>query len=463
MEPTPATQPKPKHLSDKQTLWLKYCVSLALLSFIILIFSLFMSQVADYREGISSNNYDEVSRVYNGPLTQASPSVTALDSEDALYQDYDLKPVQATYFAENTTLASTTGAVVVTAEFVKKGLSYLPTYRTDFTADYVLKNDLAEESVVSFQFPFPDATTDGEVSNARLFVDGVEMTNAKTSITLSPQYVEYDYYGSTSATVMGLRWDGKIPAQGNVNVTVQYQTVGLDLFTYEGIDNPNGAQDFNFTTTINGIRSYDVPYGLSVDQKTFGPKSVTLQWNKPALYSKPVVAVQVGERVNPSQQVSRIYFVMAPVYLVFMIIVLFLVMRFGRKPLDLFDLFMVTVLYVLFFPLVHYLSSFTIDPTIELFANFKSVPYFSMPLYGAFGLAWLGTVGVVLYYLARLQGVKFTMKFIFPTTVLFMGFFPLVVTVPEYSVLLALIGVLALVLIIVQTRIQSLRQVADRT
>lgn len=450
--------PKLGWFAKDNYLLIKYLCLGFVLSILIAVFSLVMMAVAERRSGVTYSNYEAIGSVYNGPLTQNSPSLAVLDDSEAIYQARNLNTAKAQKYLQNTSLSSTSGHVEMTAEFVKKGLTYQPAYRTAFTAEYVLSNALNENAAVSFRFPFPAEASGNEISNAILAVDGVEVPEAKTTITVAKENVEYYYDDySTTQDYLGLEWNGEIPAQGQVTVKVTYDTVGLAVFTYEGIDNPKGAQDFFFTARINGIRSYDVTQGLSVDERKFGDHNVELTWDKPDLYSKPTISVAIGDKVNPSLQVSRIYILMMPIYIVFMVIVLFLAYKFGRKPLPLIDMFLFTILYVLFFPLLHYLSSFTIDPTIELFANINAVPYFSMPLYGAFAIAWLVIGGLLLYLVGRVEGMTFAAKFLLPTLVLFLGFFPLVVTIPEYSVLLALVGVVALMVIIIQSRIKLAR------
>nr|HRO65876.1 hypothetical protein [Candidatus Dojkabacteria bacterium] len=293
--------------------------------------------------------------------------------------------------------------------------------------------------------------------NATLLVDGVEVTNAKTQITINPTKSPYDYNYYNNTQYDGLSWEGKIPAGEDVNVEVRYETVGVSSFNYEGIENPKGSQDFKFKVTINGTRSYDVNDGLAVTDREFGDGAVSLFWDKPDLYSKPKVSITVGDKLNPSAQVSRVYLTMAPVYFVFIIITLYLAYRFGKRKLSLFDMLLVTILFTLYFPFVHYLSSFTIDPTIELFSNFSKVPNFSMPLYLAFLIAVVVIGGLMYYLLGRIAGFKFSSKFVIPEMVLALGFFPLVVTIPEYSMLLVIVGVIALMAIIIQTRVRMLR------
>jgi uncharacterized membrane protein len=136
-------------------------------------------------------------------------------------------------------------------------------------------------------------------------------------------------------------------------------------------------------------------------------------------------------------------------------IIIFLAYKFA-KPLGTFDVVLISILYALFFPLFHYLSSFTIDPTMEVFAGMSNVSDFSMPLYLAFGIAFV-IISLLIYYLiGKVTNFKFSTKFIIPCLFLFIGFFPLVVTIPEYSVLLVLVGIIALSVIVIQTRIKLL-------
>lgn len=435
----------------------QYVIFTIIFTIIIGVFSLIMSAIAQSRNEIALRNYSGVSNLYDGPLSQSAPSLDMLAEKSVLYQENDLDYSLAKKYVENTSLQSTDADVVITADFVKKGLIYQPTFKTNFKASYKLRNELTEESLIAFQFPFPGNISSQEISGAKLLVNGEEVSNAKTKITVEPTKNPYDYYVPQNQSD-GLAWEGKIPAGGEVVVEVFYDTVGVSSFNYEGIENPKGSQDFKFRVTINGTRAYDVSNGLAVTSRKFSDNAVELSWDKPDLYSKPQVQVSVADKLNPSAQVSRVYLTMAPVYFVFIIILLYLAYKFGRRKLSVFDMLLVTILFILYFPFVHYLSSFTIDPTIEVFSNFSRVPQFSMPLYGAFALAAVIIGGLMYYLLGRIAGLRFSTKFAIPEMVLALGFFPLVVTIPEYSMLLVIIGVIALMAIIVQTRVRMLHQ-----
>lgn len=438
---------------------LSYIIYGCVFTAFIFLFSVIMAAISAERNSINDNNYAAISNVYNGPIKQSAPNLDMISMDSEIYTENRFSPTIVKLYVDNTHLVSTNGVVTITADFVKKGLVYQPTYQTKFETEYILKNSLAEDSYVTFQFPFPINTDSNEISNVKLVVNGEEIQDAKTKIT-TPYESEYDsaYYDYyTVPEIDGLKWSGKIEANSEIKVIVSYDTVGLSEFIYEGIENSKGSQDFNFEVKILGTRSYDIAQGLSVDSRKFGDKEVQLVWNKPDLYSKPLINIRVGDKLNPSEQVSRVYLTMTPIYILFISILLFLAYKFGKK-LKVFDMFLITGLFTIYFPLIHYLSSFTIDPTVEIFANIKDVSYYSMPLYMAFVIAWLIAGGLMYYLLGKVSGFKFASKLGLPTMILFMGFFPLVVTIPEYSMLLVIIGVIALIAIVIQVRIKLLKE-----
>ena len=441
--------------ASNKGLIIQYVIFIIIFTVIIGIFSLVMVGVASYRSLIDDSNFLSTSEVYNGPVSQRAPELGELPATSKLYSDNYLTKELVKRYLDNTALISTDGNVIITADFVKKGLSYQPSYKTQFYTKYLLKNFLNETSLIAFDFPFPNQTNSQEISNARLLVDGVEVPDAKTKITLSTYPATDYYYAGTQ--VDGLHWEGKIAANSQVTVEVSYNTVGLASFNYLGLENPKKSQDFKFALEILGTRAYNVASGLSKDGIEYGDNSVKLLWDKQDLYSTPTINVEVGTKLNPGNQVARVYFTMAPVYAVFAAVLLFLAYKFA-KPLRIFDLFLITVLFVVYFPLIHYLASFTIDPTMEIFANMKNVKDFSMPLYGAFAIALAVVGGLIYYFLGKVSNFKFASKVGIPTLILFLGFFPLVVTIPEYSILLVLVGVIALIAIMTQVRVKMLQK-----
>ncbi len=454
VKPEDASKSKPgetaKGPQSKTAIFVQYLVSIILFTVLIGVFSLFMLGVVNFRDDISEQNYSEVSQIYRGPLKQSSPILKEIDASDSFYINNSLTPDIIRKSLDNTFLKATDAKVVLTTDYVKKGLVYQPSYKTAFAGKFILENSSDVESFVKFEFPLPSNYGIGEISNAKLIVDGKEITDAKSTSSATNSYTYIEEVTNV------LLWTGKVEPKKEFTVEVSYDTVGLSYFQYDGIENSKRSQDFKFDLTINGTRAYNVVNGLSVSERVFGDNSVQLLWDKENLYSKPAINVSIGDKLNPSEQVSRVYFVMTPVYFVFMSILCYLAYKFSKR-FTIFDIGLISVLFTVFFPLMHYISGFTIDPTMEVFASVANVGFYSMPLYLAFLIAWI-IVGALMYYLiGKLTDFKFANKIGIPMLILFLGFFPLVVTIPEYSVLLMLVGVVALIAIAIQTRIKLLK------
>lgn len=445
-------QPPKKASPSTTALFIQYLIAIIFFTVIIGIFSMVMIGVVNFRNEISSENYKEVSEIYNGPLKQSSPVLREIDSSDSFYISNKLNPDIIKKSLDNTFLKSTDAKVVLTTDYVKKGLVFQPSYKTSFNGRFVLENTSESESFVKFEFPLPSNFGVGEISNAKLIVDGKLISDAKsTSSNTNPN--TYTYIEETTNVLL---WTGKVEPKKEFTVEVSYDTVGLSYFQYDGIENSKRSQDFKFDLTINGTRAYNVVNGLSVSERNFGDNFVQLLWDKKDLYSKPMINVSIGDKLNPAEQVSRVYFIMTPIYFVFISILSFLAYKFAKK-LSIFDIGLISVLYTVFFPLMHYISGFTIDPTMEIFSSISNVGFFSMPLYLSFLIAWLIVGGLMYYLIGKITDFKFSRKIGIPMLILFLGFFPLVVTIPEYSVLLLLIGVVALIAIAIQTRIKLMK------
>jgi hypothetical protein len=423
----------------------RYVLVGIIFSVIIFFFSSFMTGLAHQRNAISTSNYLQTTEIYNGELKQKAPTLNKLDSESSYLRQNAVaySPEQLSNFAKNANIKKTNAHVVLKADFVKKGLEYQPTFKTQFEASYLLTNNSDQESIVSFEFPFPFSVANNEISNVKLLVNGVEVKEAKAKIR-----------SITGSTADGLRWEGKLDPNEEITIQVSYDTVGIARMGYEGFENNVGAQDFYFNLKVLGTRSYDIGQGLSVDKRIFGDKSVELIWDKKNLFSTPVIDVMVANKLSPSTQVSRIYYTMLPIYALFMTILIWLGFK-TQKVLKIKDMIILSILYILYFPLLHYLTSFTVDPTMEVFANFKNVGYFSFSLSTAFILAFLIIATIIAYLFSVMYGIKYALKFVLPTVFMGLGFFPMVVTIPEYSILLVLIGIISLVVIWIQVRLRE--------
>ncbi len=420
----------------------RYVVLVGIFTGIIFIFSMIMVGIVRARDVVDMARKSEVTNVYRGELTQNAPVLNQLMADSAVAKEARYSQIQLSEFAKNANIVSTNGKMKLLADFVKKGLQYEPTFHTSFVATYILKNNLTTESVISFDFPFPFQVENSEISNVKLIVNGEEMKKAKGKVMVDGQRRD------------GLKWEGKLPADGVATIQVSYDTVGISGLNYEGFENTVGAQDFAMEMQIVGTRDYNLAGGLSADKRTFGDKQVTLVWDKKNLFSTPSIHVNVGKKLAPSIQVSKVYAAMAPLYAMFAGILVWLGYK-NRRTLHMRDLVFTTIIFALYFPLWHYLTSFTVDPTMEFFSSWKQVSYFSMSLYSGFALAFLVITTLLSWLYGAVYGMKYVIQALIPAAVICLGFFPLAATVPDYSVLLSLIGFIILATVWIRFRLQE--------
>lgn len=466
--------------------WLKLSLVAAVMIIPVMMMSLVLEYQTSKRVSINESIYGDTSYNVGGIMRQSAPLLNPLGSDNALFdalrvqyeEDYgsELTEDVAESYVRNTHLVSTDGTVTLTLDLKKRGLTFIPTYTTDFSAVYLLKNTSEESVAVEFEFPFPGNIREKEITGAKLLVDGVEQENAARTETVTesnyPGYDyglykyrdEYPYYeesvplvtDESESTKTGLYWEGTIDAEETKEIEVRYHTVGLGQFSYEGLENPQGSQDFSFDVIVLGTRKYDNNGILTIDTKEYitqdGINGIVLSWDKPDLFSTPLIDISVAPRVDASEHLYEIYRIMVPLYLAFSFSVIFLV-TIMKKEFGGVDMMILAVLFTVFFPFLHYLVSFNVDPSADVLAGYSGVVEFSMPLYGAFAVAFGVVGGMITYLFARVSGIRFALGIILPLIVVYLAFFPLAMTLPEYKYLLALVGVIAILGVFVQLRV----------
>ncbi len=468
--PTPTAAPSKPAPKPHRPLprYVKLLFAAGLVLIVVFIVSITLMIKSNERSEIDMNLTTKTSENYGGTVAQPAPRLNAIAMDSAVYtemeneyksQNLTWSLTVARQLVQNANLISTDGKVNITLDMRKRGLKFEPTYKTQFDAKYVLDNPSNKKVPVQFEFPFPSNMQNKEINGAMLIVNGKKIVKPvrRTKVT-TRQYDTYGNYipGGEDVYKTGLYWEGTIPAGQRANIDVKYNTIGLSTFSYEGIENPEGGQDFKFQMKIIGSRKYDNLGALSIDGRKYieegGRNGVILDWNKPDLFSKPYVQVEVAPRVNPSVHLYEIYKIMVPLYIAFAVSIIILV-SILKKDFGGVDMLIMGALFTVFFPLLHYLVSFNIDPSADVLANYAKAVDFSMPLYGAFAIS-LGVIGgLMVYMFARVSGKKFAFTVGLPLVIVYLAFFPLAMTLPEYKYLLALIGVVAILGIIVQLRV----------
>ncbi len=459
------TTTKPKKLVLPY--WLKMTFVAMVMTGFALVVSVIMQVTVDSRMDIEVQMDEVTSYNYGGEFIQQAPTLNAIQKDSSLsseiFKSYDSLTESefitiANSYIENTNLVSTDASVLVNVDLQKRGLRYEPTFNTEFSAKYILANSTDKETFVEFEFPFPNNVLNKEINNAKLIVDGeiVEKPVKKVPVV----YNVYDPYNyepeQTSKT--GLYWEGKIPADSEVVVEVFYKTVGLSRITYQGIENPDDAQDFNFEIKILGSRKYDNEGGLSIDDREYvtedGKNGIILKWDKEELFSTPEVQVSIATLTNPSRHLNEMYKIMVPLYIFFAgaLIIMSILLK---KEFGVVDMIIMSTLFIVFFPFLHYLVSFNIDPSADILSNVGTEINFSMPLYGAFAISFVLIGGLMLRLMSKMTNFKFSFGIILPILLMSMGFFPLSMTLPEYKYLLVLLGIVFVLAIAIQIRIKK--------
>lgn len=427
---------------------ISYLVLGGFLTSIVFVVSVVLVINSESRDTLYDDIYDITTQNYGGEVKQVSPRINALASDSVLYEKYALTEDMAREIIQNTQIQSSFIDTVVYVEYVKRGLIYEPSFITTFSGVYVLKNNSDRESILEFEFPFPVGSNQKEISNAVLIIDGKEISGAKRQKTQTGQ--------------VGLYWEGNVMAGQEVEVKVNYETVGLQRFSYEGFENTEDSQDFYFKARIIGTRDYDNIGYLSIDERNYftedqngkNVNGIELVWDKPNLFNTPQVSFLVASKVNPSVKLSSIYGFMTPLFVMFIGTIaglaVLLKKRFGE-----IDMVLVSALFTVFFPLLHYLTSFTIDPSAEVFGGLENPINFSMSLYGAFAIALFLIGGIIFYLLTKAVNLRYAILIGIPAIFIFMGFFPLALTIPEYKGLLVLIGLVAILAAIIQIRMSK--------
>jgi len=201
-------------------------------------------------------------------------------------------------------LESTRAAVDLDLEHRQKGLLWYSTYTVTFKGTYTFRNPDNEPRQLRLRFPLP--AQDALFDNFAFIVDGRPASPGS----------------DVSKQVMAA---ASVPAHGVVTLDVQYQSRGLENWTY-AFASSGAAQvrDFNLVMRTN-FREIDFPAGtVSPGQKTETPNGWTLTWNFANLISGQSVGMQLPEKLNPGPFAARVTF-FAPVSLLFFLAVMVMI------------------------------------------------------------------------------------------------------------------------------------------
>jgi hypothetical protein len=298
-------------------------------------------------------------------------------------------------------------------DYRRKGLTFFPTFVSNITAEYKLKNE--SEEVVESNFSFPLPTQNSLVWNAEIKVDGKE--------------------NETQVSEKGLSWQGEIEPNQEKIITIKYSARGLNQFSYT-VSKTKGSQDFSMDLSVNGADKIDFPEGaLSPSKINERENGWDLSWKFDNVLSSPSITVKMFAKQNISDQIARLFW-FVPLLLMGYIASLKGLAEFRKQKIKTFDLILLSALYTIFFPFVAYL--------VSVFTR--------LSVFSGLGIAFGVITPIILYFLQFLFDFKFVITRGLLLQLIFSGFFPVALLIPELTGLLAIIGVIVLLFITVELR-----------
>lgn len=397
--------------------WLPVLMFVGVLSLASLIFGWRMSTRSGdggYRGGRLYN----IESNWGKEIVQSEPMNTSWEeTEVAMTRDEYIKLPKQQVLTSNVRMTKSDVDVVLKTDYRRKGLVYYPTFVTEFSGVYRLKNEGEKKLKSNFQLPLP--TEEGLIWDVELLAN--------------------DSSEGTEVTNQALSWFGSLAPGEEKEIKVKYFARGLGDFSYTPASSKNGLQDMHVQVTVLGADKIDFPTGSmspSVMEKT--DSGWELAWNFNKVLSGPKITVQLFARENLSRQVSTL-FTVAPFLLgLFLVAVYGLSLLAGRK-VGVFDWGMVAALYLVFYPLFAYLVSI----------------FDQLTLWQGLGLAMLPVAGILVYYLTHLFGGWVAVVKSVLVVVIFLGFFPLAQLFPAVRGFLSIVGVVFLLGIVAVVRVSQ--------
>lgn len=317
--------------------------------------------------------------------------------------------------AKNVRIIKSDINAILNMDYRRKGLIYFPTYVTDFTGTYIIKNENKEKVGANLQFPLP----------------------ASGSLVWNVEILADDSAEGAVISTKELAWQGDVKPNEEKKIVVKYSARGLDDFSYTLADN-YGLQDFDLNIQVNGAERVDFPQGAispsSVVEKETG---WDLNWEFKKVLTSPSITVKLFAKENISSQVAKLFW-FAPFLLVAYLVSIFGLSFLQKKDLGVFDLGLLSALYFIFYPFMAYLVSVVDSLTI---------------LQGlGISFALIALISSILYQF--IFGVKFALSKGLLVQGIFLGFFPFALLIPELSGFLGIVGVIVLLTVLVFLRME---------
>lgn len=358
------------------------------------------TQVTHRTDFANSELSHDVQERWGAPVEQPAPSLRYVQS--------------GTIFTELKPLPFDQQHVQVQAKmsYRKRGLRYFSGFDFMLSADYAVVNREGHDIDVAFIFPIEVDKSQVLLSELQFLVNGAESN--------------LDLGESGNRLV----WTGRISQGATQTFSIRYRARGLDSFVYK-LDPALPARDVRLHVAVEGGENYDYPPQVLVASSVESKRGeVVLDWAFQSLES----GVSLGVILPSVEAYDDIISTMAGRAWVPFCALLALLSAFSlrhRRPLALYEAYLLAAAYGFYFVLLAYLAAF-------------------MNFYVAYALATLGLGAAVVAYVhhlypkeptSRLAGVWIATLGVPTLAVILQGYTGLIYTL---ELLAALLGLMAL-------------------
>ncbi len=298
----------------------------------------------------------QVGELWGPPLTQVAPSASISTGDRSAR-------------AQTVQIESSDIAVNLHLDYRQKGLLWYSTYSVDFDGKYKFVNPLEQPVTMTIQYAFPASNT--LYDNFKFEINGAQIL---PSSDLSK--------GLTTTITLGSR------ETANVNVT--YRSRGVDRWLYKFGDRITNVKNFKLTVTTD-FREFDFPQQtVSSSVKEPTANGWKLQWNFASLVAGFNIGIEMPKKTQPGPLASQMSF-FAPVSLLFFFAVLVIIGAVRAQSLHPMHYFFLGAAFFSFHLLFAYLAD-------------------HVAVEGAFLVAALVALLLVVTYIARVQNVRFAIE-----------------------------------------------------
>jgi len=343
----------------------------------------------------------KVEGLWGTPQAQLAPVATIKWQERTRIWDQQQKRMveKEVDRQEDASLASSEIAVQLGMDFRRKGLLWYSTYEVEFDGQYTVVNQATTPRTVSVKFFFPSATA---------IYDDFEFSVGGNRAT------------AVGATDQGIIVSATAQPGASVPVKVHYRSRGLDTWEYRFAQTTTQVSNCKATVKTDFKRVNFPDRSMSPTDKAETEDGWALTWDFESLVTGLGIGVEMPEKLDPGPWAARVS-AFAPIGLLFFLAVLVIIgLVTGVNPHPMHYTFVCSAFFAF-----HLLLAYLVD---HVDAN------------AAFSIAAVTSVLLVVSYLIRAMGAKFTFTVALPAQLIFLLLFSYSFFYPGYTGLSITIG-----------------------